>query len=118
MNGEKVVLKERGSSARLTVDNFVVRDNVQFMPIMELSNIDSILNLVETEKCITFLPDLSVRGLPKKRLSTARFEGEKILFSTYVITYPTSEYTSSKRRIIEAFLELVRTKNGLPKAPK
>lgn len=104
IDGERVVLKERGSSVRATLDNFIIRDNVRIMPIMELSNIDAILNLVEAEKCLTFLPDLPVRDLSKGRFSKARLKGERLLFSTYVVTYPPAEYTSSKRSIIEAFL--------------
>jgi len=118
INGEKVVLKERGSAARFSVDNFIIRNNIQLMSIVELSNIDTILNLVTIEKCIAFLPDLSICGLAKERFSAAQFKGEeKIFFSTYVITYPLSEYTRSKRQIVEAFLELVRGKNALNKGP-
>ena len=113
INGERVVLKERGSSVRATVDNFIIRDSVQIMPIMELSNIDAILNLVETEQCLTFLPDLSVADIARGRFSKARLKGEKLIFSTYVVTYQPMEYTSSKRKIIEAFLERVRSFNTL-----
>lgn len=113
INGEKVVLKETGSSVRATVDNFILREAVQIMPIMELSNIDAILNLVEAEKCITFLPDLSVRDISAQQFSKARLKGEKLIFQTYVVTYQPSEYTSSKRRIIEAFIERVRLRNAL-----
>lgn len=118
LRGERVVLKELGSSVRTTVDNFLIRDAVQIIPIMELSNIDSILNLAETENCITFLPDLSIKGLDKDRFSKARLRGSELSFSTYVVAHPSSEYTTSKRRLIWNFIERIQIRNKQESNPK
>jgi len=103
INGERVVLKEPGSSVRATLDKFFSQDKVRIVLVMELSNIDSILSLAEAENCIAFLPDLSTKGLDKKLFSKARRKGGALSFSTYVVTHPPSEYTTAKRAIIEAF---------------
>ena len=110
IHGERAVLKETGSSVRSTVDKFFARDAVRIIPVMELSNIDSILGLAETENCITFLPDLSVRGVNKERFSKALLKGSELAFSTYVVTHPSSEYTTSKRQLIAAFIERTKAK--------
>jgi len=112
INGERVVLKEPGSSVRATLDAFFSRDKVRIIPVMELSNIDSILSLAETENCITFLPDLSIVGLDKKRFSKAGLKGEALSFSTYVVTHPPSEYTAAKRAVIQAFTRARAPESG------
>lgn len=109
IHGERAVLKEPGSSVRTTVDSFFTRDAVQIVPVMELSNIDSILSLAETENCIAFLPDISIRGVDKERFSKARLKESGLAFSTYVITHSLSEYTTSKRQLIIAFIERTRS---------
>ena len=105
IHNERVVLKELGSSVRNTVDNFLQRYEVKTIPVMELSNIDAILSLVETEQCITFLPDLSVAALPNEKFSKARFQPEKLSFPIYIATYKPEHYTVAKWQIVKSFLE-------------
>jgi DNA-binding transcriptional LysR family regulator len=112
IHGERVVLKEPGSSARTTLDNFFARKSIQIVPVMELSNIDSILNLAEAENCITFLADIALRGVDRKYFSNAKLRDERLFFSTFVITKPPSEYTNAKRQIINAFQNLIRERNS------
>ena len=85
--GERMALKETGSSVRHTIDAFFAKFAVISNMVVELSNLDSILSLTARENCITFLPDLFV----SKRLSgddsfsAARSAQEEIAFSTYVV---------------------------------
>jgi DNA-binding transcriptional LysR family regulator len=111
IRGERVVLKEPGSSARTTLDNFLARNDARVVPVMELSNIDSILHLAEAENCITFLPDISLTDVDEKRFSKAGLKDERLFFPIYVITHPPSEYTNAKRQIVKAFLNRIYEKN-------
>lgn len=105
---EPMVFKESGSSVRQTVDNFFGKYAVTPNSIMELSNLDSILNLVKREKCLTLLPDLSVQEkLGKDRsFSIAKSTDDSLAFNTYVVWHKEGMYAESTRNIIEQFCAL------------
>ena len=112
IHGERMVLKESGSSVRHTLDKFFAKFAVIPNAVVELSNLDSILSLTAQENCIAFLPDLFV----SKKLSSddafsiARPAQEEIAFSTYVVWRKDGSYSEAVRRIVERFCELVDEK--------
>lgn len=109
IHGERMVLKEMGSSVRDTVDAFLAKFQIPVEPVMELSNIDSILNMVIADHILAFLPDMSistsrVRG---DAFSIARSADEELCFSTYVVFRAPESYPEPTRRVIERFCSLM-----------
>lgn len=111
---ERMVLKEAGSSVRETLNSFFSAHAIVPNIVMELSNLDSMLSLVGTERCITFLPDMSITdtALPKKGFSKARCKDSPLLFSTYIIWRSAEEYDSVKKQTIEKLCALQNVASG------
>lgn len=105
IRGERMVIKEKGSSVRKTVDAYIDTYAVHPAVIIELSNIDAIFNLVNLEKCLTFLPDLSITEQPDPggMYSIARCTDIDLCFSTYIVRHVHGEYPDATREIITQF---------------
>lgn len=108
IRGERMVLKEVGSAVRKTLSTFFNAYSITPDIVMELSNLDSMLNLVESEKCLTFLPDMSVEDITttRKGFSNARCKDHALLFSTFVIWHNSEDYDLVKKNYIEQFCAL------------
>ncbi len=105
VENERMVLKETGSSVRRTINIFFEETGITPQVITELSNLDSILNLVRRENCITFLPDLSVPDTSAKDspFSAASHAKGPLCFNTYIVYHKDGMYTEYTRKIIEQF---------------
>ena len=116
IRGERMVLKETGSSVRHTMNAFFQQFAINPAVVMELSNIDSILNIAEREKCITFLPDMSIseKLSGDGKFTFARPMEAGIAFNTYVVWRKDGLYTETTRAIIEQFCSL-GAKNDQPR---
>lgn len=111
LRGQRVVLKEAGSSVRKTVDVFLDKFAINPVIVMELSNIDAILNLARSERCLAFLPDMSINNAQtsEELFSVARSEEHDLSFSTYIISHAPEKYADTTRRIIDRFCEVVES---------
>lgn len=105
--GETMVMKEEGSAVRRAVDSYLSKYDVPHNVKTELSNLDSILQIISKEKCITFLPDLAldhIRSHSSPFSVSYPAQGE-LSFSMYLITLPESSYPRWLWTKIQTFTE-------------
>ena len=110
LRGERMVLKEVGSSARKAVDAYNEAFSINPVVVMELSNIDAIFCLSCQEKCLALLPDLFITGYgdTKQLFSTARCTDMDLGFSTYIVWHADGNQSGATRGIIEKFVQLLQ----------
>ncbi len=94
LTGELMVMKEEGSAVRRAVDSYLLKNDVDFHIRTELSNLDSILEIISKEKCITFLPDLASKHIlsHSSPFSICYPAHGELSFSMYLITLPENSY--------------------------
>lgn len=86
--GESMVMKEEGSAVRRSVNAYLKENAIAFDITAELSNLDSIFDVIIKEKCLTFLPDMALDLIESYNLPltiSSPVNGE-ISFSIYLIT--------------------------------
>lgn len=100
---ERMALKERGSSVRRVVDAYLEKNEIRPVVVTELSNIDSILNLVANGHCISFLPDMSVDrdAHAAKSFGVIECADGPLEFRTYVVTRKIKSYPEAMQPFIE-----------------
>ena len=101
LQGERMVLKESGSAVRHVVNSYFEKYAITPIVVSELSNLESIVTLVNQNTCLTFLPDYteaSIRASGTLRIIPPA-NGEHLTFSTYIATKKTSRYASEMATI-------------------
>lgn len=108
--GERLILKEKGSTIRNMADTFFRQAGLTPYVFLELSNIDAILNVIIQEKCLTFLPDFSLRQskISSRLLHIAKTKEYDFCFSTFVAHRPLELYIPQTRELISAFMALAQ----------
>ncbi len=109
IDGENFVLKEKGSSVRTQVNSFMKKFGIAGNVISELSNFDSMLNIMLEHSCISFFPDAVINEILGNRndFATLSTSCDSIGFSTYVYLQPLSSYPPNLRDIIDRISEAV-----------
>ena len=98
----RMVLKEPGSAVRRVVDEYLKTTGVVPAILAELSNIDSIFDIITKEKCLSFLPDMSVTQYRQEgsAFGIVPCADAPLGFHTYIVTHDVGYYPSFMQPVI------------------
>lgn len=104
--GERMVLKEPGSSVRQVVDAFFKTHGLNPPVVSELSNFEANMEIMLKEKYLGFFPDMAIENVlgANPSFSTARPDGECLYFSTWLTTRRMERYAEAQARFIQRLL--------------
>ena len=101
LQNENVLLKEVGSAVRANVDNYIRSNNIRLNVFSELSNFDSMLDIMQNDNCIAFFPDDIVSHLHLGEEGFSVLEPRQpIEFSTYIYLRKVSSYPESIKKYL------------------
>ncbi len=111
IDSERMVLKEKGSSVRRNVERYFAKNNIKIKVIAEFSNLDSLLDVIKHERCLTFLPDMAIEVMFKNSedFSFALPISDDISFNIYLVTHEENYYPSHIWQKIQTFIANSRT---------
>ncbi|MGB5450846.1 MAG: LysR substrate-binding domain-containing protein [Sedimenticolaceae bacterium] len=100
------VLRERESSMRLTLDRALADISIHTLPIaMEVGSTDTIVEILERGRHVSFLPRFAVRGaIEDRELHHIRIEGLRIRRTLWIAR----TRTNLDNPVAEAFIKLIR----------
>ncbi|MGE9986661.1 LysR substrate-binding domain-containing protein [Desulfovibrio sp. SGI.169] len=110
LRGERMVLKEPGSSVRAVMDAYFGKHRISPTVISELSNFDSNIEIMQKENCLAFFPDATIEHMlaGNPNFTTASPKDEALDFSTFILTRQPAAYPAVRARFIKDFLSLLQ----------
>ena len=112
LDRQRIISKERGSAIRNTVDPYLNKYNVQIDSVVELSNLDSILDIATKEQCLSFFPEthqsMEDCTIDQKSLLIAQ-EGS-LYFDALFYFLPEHRYTPSQISLFSKLRKFLQQK--------
>lgn len=95
---QRIISKEHGSAVRHAVDTYLAKYNIKIDSVVELSNLDSILELAIKDQCLSFFPETH-QSIESGKIDEKCFliadEGD-LYFDMYFYFLPEHRYTPPK----------------------
>ena len=112
LKSQKIISKERGSAIRQTVDTYLNKYSIQVDSVVELSNLDSILDLATKEKCLSFLPEThqSIENSTIKQESLLIAQEGDLYFDIHFYFLPEHRYTPSHLAFFSKLQQVLQMK--------